>query len=209
MELSKVELDEIVQETVGHYDRNAQDFWEGTKDHDVRQNTDTLLSYIRANPPYHILDFGCGPGRDLAFFKGIGHLPIGLEGSPQLSALARKHSNCTVWEQSFLALDLPSSHFDGVFANATLFHVPKQELPRVLQELWQCLKPDGVLFSSNPRGPDVEGWNGDRYGSYHSLSQWRVFMQNAGFTELAHYYRPAGKPREEQPWLAMAWRKEE
>ena len=207
MSLSSEELLEIVQETVGHYDRNAWSFWEGTKDHDVLQNTETLLSHISSPPPHRILDFGCGPGRDLCFFKKRGHIAVGLEGSPQLCALAQKHSGCLVWEQNFLSLDLPDSSFHGVFANATLFHIPKQELARVLRELWMCLKPEGVLFSSNPHGPDIEGWNGSRYGSYHSIDTWRTFMQEAGFVELEHYYRPAGRPREEQPWLAMAWRK--
>ena len=209
MALSEKELDEIVQNTVGHYERNAWSFWEGTKDHDVSQNTKTLLSYIESDSPYRILDFGCGPGRDLSFFKAAGHNPVGLEGSPALCQLARSNSQCTVWEQNFLSLELPKDYFDGVFANATLFHIPKQELPRILRELWHGLKNGGVFFSSNPRGPDSEGWNGDRYGSYHSLETWRMFMQDAGFSELMHYYRPAGRPRNEQPWLAMAWRKTE
>ena len=67
MSLSDDQLTEIVRETVGHYDRNALSFWEGTKDHDVSQNTQTLLSNIRGEAPYRILDVGCGPGRDLAF----------------------------------------------------------------------------------------------------------------------------------------------
>jgi 2-polyprenyl-3-methyl-5-hydroxy-6-metoxy-1,4-benzoquinol methylase len=57
-----------------------------------------------------------------------------------------------VWHQDFLSLQLPEEYFDGVFANAALFHVPSQELPRVLKELWGTLKTNGVLFSSNPRG---------------------------------------------------------
>jgi hypothetical protein len=56
----------------------------------------------------------------------------GLEGSAQLAALARAHSGCLVLEQNFLQLDLPSECFDGVFANAVLFHVPSEVLPRVL-----------------------------------------------------------------------------
>jgi len=84
-----------------------------------------------------------------------------------LAALARAHSGCTVLEQNFLKLDLPNGHFDGVFANAALFHVPRQELPRVLHELHAALKPNGVLFSSNPRGDNQEGWHGDRYGVFY------------------------------------------
>src|SRR5439155_940529 len=83
--------------------------------------------------------------------------------------LARAHSGCEVWQQDFLKLDLPDNHFDGVFANAALFHVPSQELPRVLPELYASLKPGGVLFSSNPRGHNEEGWHRGCYGAYHDL----------------------------------------
>jgi len=75
-----------------------------------------------------------------------------------LAAMARVNSGCKVIEQNLLELDLPRSHFDGVFANAVLFHVPGQVLPRVLKELHATLKPGGVLFSSNPRGDGQEGW---------------------------------------------------
>jgi SAM-dependent methyltransferase len=112
-----------------------------------------------------------------------------------------------VWEQDLLALDLPERRFDGVFANAVLFHVPALELPRVLRELNATLKPGGVLFCSNPHGRNEEGWNRGRYGAYHDLETWQRFVTEAGFEELEHYYRPPGLPREQQPWLATVWRK--
>jgi len=102
---------------------------------------------------------------------------------------------------------LPPARFDGVFANASLFHVPSRELPRVLGQLHATLKPGGVLFSSNPRGENQEGWNHGRYGAYHDLEGWRRMLTAAGFSELDHYYRPAGLPRDQQPWLATVWRK--
>jgi SAM-dependent methyltransferase len=121
--------------------------------------------------------------------------------------MARAWSGCEVWEQDFLALELPPARFDGVFANAALFHVPSLELPRVLRELHATLKPGGVLFSSNPHGANEEGWNRGRYGVYHDLDSWRRHVAAAGFAELAHYYRPPGLPREQQPWLASVWRR--
>jgi SAM-dependent methyltransferase len=124
-----------------------------------------------------------------------------------LAVLARAHSGCTVLEQNFLKLDLPNGHFDGVFANAALFHVPRQQLPRVLLELHAALKPNGVLFSSNPRGDGQEGWNGDRYGVFYNWDTWSDYLTAAGFVEMTHFYRPAGLPREQQPWLASVWRK--
>jgi SAM-dependent methyltransferase len=80
-------------------------------------------------------------------------------------------------------------------------------LPRVLLELHASLKPGGVLFSSNPHGHNEEGWNGGRYGVYYDLHTWRRYVSAAGFVELSHYYRPAGLPRERQPWLASVWRR--
>jgi SAM-dependent methyltransferase len=198
--------DKISARTLQHYNDRAEQFREGTWEHDVSQNIATLLNYIEGDPPAAILDLGCGPGRDLKAFAALGHAPVGLEGSARFAAMARAEG-CEVWEQDFLALDLPDNRFDGVFANASLFHVPSRELPRVLRELRSSLRPRGVLFSSNPRGLNEEGWNHGRYCVYHDLETWRLFMHDAGFSELDHYYRPSGLPREQQPWLASVWRK--
>jgi len=199
--------DDVSRLTLAHYEQRAEEFWRGTRDHDVRQNIEALLGSIDAAPPFAILDFGCGPGRDLKSFRDLGHAPVGLEGSARFAAMARAHSGCEVLEQDFLKLDLPAGRFDGVFANAVLFHVPRRELPRVLGELRASLKPGGVLFSSNPRGTNEEGWNKGRYGVYHDLEAWRAYLTDAGFAELRHYYRPEGLPREQQPWLASVWRR--
>jgi SAM-dependent methyltransferase len=200
------DLQQLTAQTIGHYEARAEAFRAGTRDHDVRQNIDALLSHITAPRPFMLLDFGCGPGRDLAAFRALGHVAIGLDGTTAFAAMACADSGCEVWHQDFLALDLPAARFDGVFANASLFHVPVAALPRVLRQLHATLKPGGVLFSSNPRGHNESGWNGDRYGVYHDLDAWRGFVTAAGFEELLVYYRPEGLPREQQPWLATVWR---
>jgi SAM-dependent methyltransferase len=206
MNLTPHDLKNVSGLTLDHYNGRADDFWEGTRGHDVSQNINALLQYIGGQPPFVILDFGCGPGRDLKTFAGLGHVAIGLEGSTRFAAMAREEGH-EVWEQDFLKLALPDNRFDGVFANASLFHVPSQELPRILLELRATLKPGGILFSSNPHGHNEEGWNRGRYGAYHDLETWRRFLRDAGFTELTYYYRPAGLPREQQAWLASVWRK--
>ncbi len=199
----------IVAGTLDHYGERADAFWEGTRDHDVSQNIQALLHSIEGQPPFTVLDFGCGPGRDLKTLADLGHSAIGLDAVERFAAMARDYSGCEVWQQDFLKLDLPPGRFDGVFANASLFHVPSQELPRVLRQLHAALKPRGVLFSSNPHGNDKEEWNRGRYGAYHRIETWRRYVATAGFVELAHYYRPDGVPREQQPWLATVWRKAE
>jgi SAM-dependent methyltransferase len=207
MKLTSQDLERAAGLTLDHYNQRAEDFRDGTQDHDVSQNIAALLQYIESEPPFTILDLGCGPGRDLKVLAGLGHVAVGLEGAARFVAMARADGGCEVWQQDFLKLDLPDKRFDGVFANAALFHVPSQELPRVLLELHATLKPGGVLFSSNPHGRNEEGWNRGRYGAYHDLETWRRYVSAAGFVELTHYYRPAGLPRDRQPWLASVWRK--
>jgi SAM-dependent methyltransferase len=206
MRLDQTELKAIADRTLQHYDHNAEQFQKATQDHDVSQNIQALLQHIEGPKPFTILDFGCGPGRDLKKFTELGHVAIGLDGSSKFAAMAGT-LEFEVWEQNFLQLNLPNDRFDGIFANASLFHIPRQELSRVLKELNATLKPRGVLFSSNPRGSNQEGWSDDRYGAFHDLEAWRKYATGAGFTELAHYYRPEGLPRHEQPWLASVWRK--
>lgn len=205
--LSPTELRRATSVTVQHYEQAAESFWQGTRDHDVSENIAALTRHLAPNAAARVLDLGCGPGRDLKTLSALGHGPVGLDGSESFVQMARAHSGCEVWHQDFLELALPQQSFDGIFANAVLFHVPSQELPRVLGELNASLKTGGVLFSSNPHGPNSEGWNGDRYGCYLDLETYRSFLTAAGFVELEHYYRPPGRPRHQQPWLASVWRK--
>jgi len=206
MVITADELEALTARTLAHYDDSAQAFEEGTRSHDVSQNYAALLSAIEGPPPFSLLDFGCGPGRDLAYFRSLGHEAVGLDGAPHFVEMARAATGCEVLHQNFLRLSLPPARFHGIFANASLFHVPTQELPRVLGQLRMSLRPRGVLFCSNPRGQDTEGFSGDRYGAFHTLETWRGYVEAAGFSEIAHYYRPAGKPRSQQPWLATVWR---
>jgi SAM-dependent methyltransferase len=201
------EQDALIARTIAHYSESAESFWQGTKDHDVEQNRAALLDELDGPPPYAILDVGCGPGRDLAYFSGLGHEAVGVEGAPEMARMAREMTGCQVLRQNFLALDLPAEHFDGIFANASLFHVPKSALARVLGELRDSLKHRGVLFTSNPRGENTEVMSGERFCCFHDYETWRDYVVAAGFDEIRHYYRPEGKPRAEQPWLASVWRR--
>src|ERR1700692_4704976 len=118
--LHQHDLENITDLTLDHYNRRAEGFWAGARDHDVSQNIAALLRFIESVPPFTILDFGCGPGRDLKAFAERGHIAVGLEGAAHFAVMARAHSGCEVWQQDFLKLDLPDNRFDGIFANAAL-----------------------------------------------------------------------------------------
>jgi SAM-dependent methyltransferase len=198
---------DLSRRTLAAYQGAAEEFWEGTRNHDVSQNRQALLGALEGVVPLSILDLGCGPGRDLKFFFEAGHHPVGLDGTPRFAEMAREYSGCEVWCQDFLELDLPGEFFHGVFANASLQHVPESELPRVLNEVRATLKSQGILLVSLPRGSNQQGFHGERYSCYWDLPTWQGFVLAAGFEEIEHYYRPTGKPREEQPWMVTVWQK--
>jgi SAM-dependent methyltransferase len=195
-------LEKIESSTLNHYDSNAAAFFEGTIGHDVSQNYAAFLGALNDEGGLDILDFGCGPGRDLKYFKDIGHRPVGLDGSGEFCKMARDYVGCDVLHQSFLNLTLPEQAFHGVFANASLFHVPRAKLNSVLKKLHSTLRPNGILFMSNPRG-EGEGWSGQRYGNYMEYEVILHHLNTAQFEPLHHYYRPSGMPRQQQPWLAI------
>ena len=205
---SRVDLEEIENLTIGHYEDNAESFRIGTKDHDVSQNIAAFLGALPKGKQLDILDFGCGPGRDLNVFKQMGHRPTGLDGSKEFCKMTQQLSKFPILHQKFLHLELEDNSFDGVFANASLFHVPSLELSRVLKEIHSALRKGGILFSSNPRG-STEGWQGQRYGHYMEFEESEIYLKKNGFKILDHYYRPSGKPKELQPWLAIVSQRQE
>jgi SAM-dependent methyltransferase len=203
-------MEQHEQLTIAEYQETAAAFRAGTWEHDVSQNREAL-SRAMPNNPGKILDLGCGPGRDLVAFKQDGHTVVGLDATPAFVEMAREISGCEVWQQSFLHLDLPPDTFDGIFANASLLHVPRLEMVRVLGDLRQSLVPQGAIVMSMCRG-DEEGYSlrptGCRYIAGWEYETLAPCVEQAGFTILHHYYRPPGVPFEAQSWLVIVALKE-
>ncbi len=97
------QLKQISSLTLDQYNDGAEDFWEGTRGHDVNQNITALLRYIEGDPPFTILDFGCGPGRDLKALTDRGHHAIGLDGAERFTAMARVTAVARLVEQRGLS----------------------------------------------------------------------------------------------------------
>ena len=93
MTLDAKTLEQIAATTLEHYQQSAEGFREGTRDHDVSQNIDALLRHIQGSAPFTLLDFGCGPGRDLQTFTRLGHVAVGLDGTERFTQMARQDSS--------------------------------------------------------------------------------------------------------------------
>jgi SAM-dependent methyltransferase len=202
-------VDKREEITIAEYQLTAESFRVGTWNHDVSQNRDALTATMPRNPG-KILDMGCGPGRDLVAFKSQGHTVVGLDATPAFVKTAKELSGCEVWQQSFLNLDLPKAEFDGIFANASLIHVPSDEMVKVLKDLYQTLVPNGAIVMSMCRG-NWEGYDerptGKRYTTGWEYESLAPCLEQAGFAIVRHYYRPPGLPKTSQSWVVMVARK--
>jgi SAM-dependent methyltransferase len=197
------------QITIAEYQLTAESYRVGTWDHDVSQNREALVAAM-PKASGKILDLGCGPGRDLVAFQSMGHKVTGLDATPAFVEMAKQAAGCPVWEQRFLNLDLPSNNFDGIFANASLIHVPSADMLRVLQNLYDALCDRGVLVMSMVRG-NQEGFS-ERPTGYRYVSGWEYEtlaprLLEAKFQILRHYYRPTGVAIENQSWLVIVAQK--
>src|SRR5262245_56193364 len=105
------DLDRITAVTIAHYDPHPDAVRQGTRDHDVTENYAALLRNLNGPGPFTILDLGCGPGRDLAYFRSLGHEAVGLDGAARFVEMARRYSSCEVLHQDFLRLSLPAARF--------------------------------------------------------------------------------------------------
>ena len=197
------------QITIAEYQLTAEDYRIGTWHHDVSQNRNALIAAMNKSDG-KILDLGCGSGRDLVAFQEMGYQVTGLDATPAFVEMASQIAGCEVWQQSFLSLDLPSKTFDGMFANASLIHVPSVEMLGVLENLHQALSKNGILLMSMVRG-DREGYSerptGFRYVTGWEYESLKPILEAAKFQIIDRYYRPQGSPIEECTWLVMVVQK--
>lgn len=154
-----------MKKTQDFYNQNAAEFFEGTVAADMMQNYKPFLERLPKGAK--ILDAGCGSGRDSLAFKKLGYEVTAIDGSEELCKLASKYIGQEVKHIQFQELDF-ENEFDGIWACATLLHVPSQELSVVIESLVKALKKDGVLYVSFKYG-DFEGERNGRY--FHDLTE--------------------------------------
>lgn len=148
-----------------------------------------------------ILDLGCGSGRDsLAFFEEEYEVTP-LDGAEEMCALAEIHTDLEVLHMTFAELDFDEV-FDGVWANASLLHVPEKDMPDILRKVGMALKPGGHLYLSVKEG-DFEGIRGGRYFVDYSKRKLIDLLENTGIFRIKEFWRNDDTREEfsETKWL--------
>ncbi len=146
-----------------YYNENAAEYFDHTIDLDMRVYLDRFLEFLPDSGS--ILDLGCGSGRDSAYFLSLGYDVTALDGSEEMCSLASVHIGKDVLHMTFEEMDFEEV-FDGVWANASLLHVPRNEMEGILRKISRSLKKDGALYITLRYG-DFEGEIGKRYFTYY------------------------------------------
>ena len=145
--------------TLRYYADQAVSFVQATIDADMSESRDRFLSQLSAGA--HILEFGCGSGRDAKAFLESGYQVDAVDGSEELCRLAREITGIPVRQMLFRELDV-KDFYDGIWACASILHLPKRELQDVMHRIAAALKPGGILYTSFKYG-NFEGIRGGRY----------------------------------------------
>jgi SAM-dependent methyltransferase len=166
----------VDEETLQFYRGNAEAYAKRT----FTSRQARLTAFLALLPPGAcILELGCGAGGDTAEMLARGFDVCPTDGSPEMAAVASKHLGRTVETLLFHDLD-EAEAYDGVWANACLLHIPRNELADILALIWRALKPSGYFFASYKAG-DADGRDTlNRYYNYPSQDWLRATYAEAG-----------------------------
>ena len=192
-------------QTLDYYNANAQAFAASTVSVDFSV---TQRRFAQLLPPGgRILDFGCGSGRDSKFFLQEGFDVTATDGSAELCRLARELTGLPVRHELFQNL-AETNTYDGIWACASILHLPKAELAGVLAKMVAALKPGGVIYTSFKYG-DFEGIRNGRYFTDFTEEGFRSFMQPIEGIRIEDWWVSADvRPgRGDERWLNLLLRK--
>jgi SAM-dependent methyltransferase len=190
----------MIDKNVEYYNENATSFFEGSVIADMSCERDRFISFLPKNGK--VLDAGCGSGRDTKAFLEKGFDVTAFDASIEMCRLASAHTGIEVKNMRFE--DMPyQDEFDGIWASATLLHVPMDQLPVIMKKMNTALKDGGVIYASFKYG-DGTKMRGERiFSDFNEISIVPLF-ENAGFTithnKVGHDNRPG---REEEMWVEV------
>ncbi len=180
------------------YEDNAEQFAANTLDVDMSAIYERFLSALPQPGP--ILDAGCGAGRDVAAFLQLGYEVSGFDASAKLVEIARKVSNIEIQHSTFLAYE-NEQLFAGIWACASLLHVPAAQLNGTLRHLAQLLMPQGVIYVSFKYGEDDNVRDG-RHFTNCTEERLIGFLAGTGLTLDSFWVSNDQRPeRSDEQWL--------
>ena len=194
-----------IDKTLKYYNENAQSFASGTVSVKFTEVQDKFLEKL--NPDAYILDFGCGAGRDTKYFLSRGYQIDAIDGSEQLCRIASKYTGIKVRQMLFQELD-EKEKYDGIWACASILHLPKKQLREVLENMYAALKSEGWIYTSFKYG-EFEGERNGRYFTDFTTDTFKDFIHDMHGLKIEEQWitgdvRPG---RGEEKWLNLILQK--
>ena len=187
-----------MNQTISYYNENAEEFCRNTIDADMSFCRNKFLQYLKTGAT--ILDAGCGSGRDSVDFKQLGYHVTAIDASPKICQEAEKMLGQKVLCKTFEELD-DENVYDGIWACASLLHVPKEKMGEVMYRLKRALKDRGILYASFKYGEEEKVVNG-RLFSYYNERSLRVLMSENEFEVLELFVtQDVREGRSEEKWV--------
>lgn len=191
--------------TLDHYNRNTETYIDNTFNVDFRQTQNIFLSYMSQKS--YILDFGCGSGRDAKYFHDMGYSVDAVDGCEKMCISASKLTGLPVKKMLFEQLD-EINKYDGIWACASILHLPKEELGIVFEKMKKALKDKGYIHTSFKYG-NHEGMIGERYFTFFTETGFEKFIAEIdGLTvERSWISEDVRTDRKTEKWLNLILRK--
>lgn len=188
-------------QTLNYYNQNAAQFSDSTQSLDFTSVQDKFLTFLQ--PQAHILDFGCGPGRDTKYFLSHGCSTDAIDGSEEFCRIASEYTGIPVKQMLFQELNV-SEEYDGIWACSSILHSTYDELKEILKKLARALKKEGILYASFKYG-DFEGMRNGRYFIDMTEDKLQRILQETDVFQIKEKWissdvRPG---RDDEKWMNM------
>lgn len=194
-------------DSIDYYNKYAATIFEDTAEQDMSDIMEEFLVCMEEGDT--ILDLGCGSGRDSLSFYEMGYDVTPLDASEEMCKLAEIHTDLDVLQMDFREMEFDDA-FDGIWACASLIHIPKKEFPEMLGRISEALKRDGVVYMSFHRG-DFEGFIGERYFSDYTEKEMERMIEESKRLNLIKMWETEDKgyssSHEDGIWLNVLARK--
>jgi 2-polyprenyl-3-methyl-5-hydroxy-6-metoxy-1,4-benzoquinol methylase len=185
--------------TIDYYNKNAKKFCQQTKEVDFDLLYECFLNYLEEGD--YILDLGCGSGRDSKYFIENGYRVKAIDGSEEICKIASKYIGQKVECRLFSDISEKDT-YDAVWACASLLHIPEKEMSRILELLYQSLKPGGIIYMSFKYGKE-ERIKNNRYFNDYDEEKFRNMIKRIGNYKILETFltSDARKDRQGEKWL--------
>jgi SAM-dependent methyltransferase len=189
-----------VDNNVEYYNKNADSFFTGSVNADMAEDREAFLAYVPDGGK--ILDAGCGSGRDSKAFLDAGYDVVAFDASREMRIRASEYIGREVLDLRFEDISF-EKEFDGIWASASLLHVPVEELPEVMGRMRKALKPGGVMYASFKYGEGTKVRGERLFSDFNEKSVVPLF-ENAGFEIVSNMVGPDSRPgRETEYWVSV------